>query len=473
MAALRSWLTIAGAVLVTTLSGISPANAQSDARSDATIADQLATVLPSVVNLAVTKYITTPAVPGNIASQPSVKQDKTEASGFIIDPSGLIVTNRHAVANAADVIAILNDGTRLRATLLAAADQSDIALLTVDAGRPLPALAFGDSDRLRPGDGVFAIGNPFGLGGTVTSGIVSALDRNTTESEAGSFIQIDAAINHGNSGGPVVDVNGAVIGIGTALFTTASESGSVGISYAIPSDFARFIVNQLRSDGHAVLGWIGAHVESVTGDIAAAVGRVTPGGSIVLSIDPGSPAALAGLSAGDVILKIGGEPVEEPRILNRIIAESRVGSTVGLTIWRGGALQMVPVVIGQAPPPQVGAQTVIPEGQAPGRVVRDDLGLIVGPVTDNIRHRLGLAATAIGVAVRTVVAHSAAADRGIQAGSLILNIDRLPVLQPPDVQRRIDAARRERRQFVLVLIEDAEGLRWVSLPLELRTEGRK
>ena len=185
--------------------------------------DLIARLLPEVVSLSVTTYTKTPAVATNMASQLSIKQEKTQASGFIIDPSGVIVTNRHAIADAADVIVVLNDTTRLRATLLAAAGHSDIALLKVDADRLLPAVTFGDSDKLRPGDPVFLIGNPFGLASTVTAGIVSALDRNTPESQSNSFIQIDAALNRGNSGGPVFNAAGEVIAIGTALYSAGTD----------------------------------------------------------------------------------------------------------------------------------------------------------------------------------------------------------------------------------------------------------
>lgn len=449
-----TWLLLAGGVLAA-----SPAMAQ----PGVSIADRMAAVLPEVVNLAVTKATVTPSVAGNMASQPSVKEQKTEASGFIIDPSGLIVTNRHAVTDATDVIVILNDGTRLRATVLATAEQADIALLKVDADLALPAVTFGDSDQLRPGDRVFAIGNPLGQGSSVTSGIVSALDRNTQESEASSFFQIDAAINHGNSGGPVVDTDGRVVGVSTAL--DSPSTGSVGIGYAIPSNFARFIADGLRREGRVSTGWIGAHVQSVTADIATAVGREAPGGSIVQSVDAGSPAARAGLDAGDVVLRLGGVAVEEPRVLSRMIAEARAGSTVELTVWRNGSMQEVPVVAAAAPPAAAGAKVTMPEPAPLTRVARDDLGLIVGPVTDRIRRKLGLAETQTGVAITTVVERSVAADHGIEPDSLILNVDRVPVSAPSEVRQHIDTARAERRRFLLVLIKDEEGLRWVSLPL--------
>ncbi len=304
----------------------------------------------------------------------------------------------------------------------------------------------------------------------MTAGIVSALDRNTPESQSNSFIQIDAALNRGNSGGPVFDAGGEVVAIGTALYSTGADTGSVGLGYAIPANDAQFIIRRLRAEGHVNPGWIGARVQSVTADTAAAVGLAapmgSPMGSIVLAVGDDTPAARAGLSVGDVILKVGDDVVEQPRILNREIAETRVGSTVGLTVWRDGASQVVMVTIGAAPPEPTATKITMPENRQPERVTRDDLGLVVGPVTDDIRRKLALTATPrIGVAVAAVTPHSVAADHGIAPGSLILNVDRLPVTSPPEVQQRIDAARSQRRPFVLMLIQDEGGLRWVSLPL--------
>lgn len=429
-------------------------------------ADLITGLLPEVVNLSLTKYEKAPAAPGNMTSQPSVTQERTQASGFIIDPSGIIVTNRHAVSDAGDIMVILDDGTHLRGTVLAAAPQSDIALLKVNADRPLQSVRFGDSDKLRPGDPVYVIGNPFGFGSTVTSGIVSALDRETPESGAGSFIQIDAALNRGNSGGPVFNPRGEVVAISTALYSPAPETGFVGIGYAIPVNDARFIIDQLRTGGRARLGWIGSHVQPVSADIAAAVSLGAPTGSIVLHVGDGTPAAHAGLTAGDIILKVGDSDAPKPLILNREIEQSPIGSTVALTIWRAGASQVLPVIISESPADTTGPKADAGTVRQEVRVARDDLGLIVGPVTEEISHTLGLAAVpGVGVAVSRVVANSVAADHGIAPGTLILNIDRQPVTSSADVQQRIDTARSNRRAFVLLLVQDRSGLHWVSLPL--------
>jgi serine protease Do len=462
MPALCSCLRLSPVVLVgIVLLGFSPVHCQTSAGGE-----MIGALLPEVVNLSVTRYQRTNADAGNIAGQPLITREKTQASGFIIDPSGIIVTNRHAVSGAADIIVTLDDGTRLSGTALAEAPQSDIALLKVDAARQLPSAGFGNSDELLPGDPVYVIGNPFGFGSTVTSGIVSALDRDTPESGAGSFIQIDAALNRGNSGGPVFDLHGKVVGISTALYSPAPETGFVGIGYAIPINDARFIIDQLRTKGQAKLGWIGIHVQPVSADIAAAVGLVTPTGSIVLDVGNGTPAAHAGLSPGDIILKVDNKDAPKPLVLNRDIDESRIGSAVNLLVWRGGATQVLPVTLAESPADTEGAKSSEAEVQQEQRIVHDDLGLVVGPVTEEIRHTLGLAGTPdIGVAIRRVVAHSVAADRALAPGSLILNIDRQQVTSSSDLQRGIEAARRDRRGFILLLLRDQSGLHWVSLPL--------
>ena len=401
-----------------------------------------------------------------MTSQPSIKRGETQASGFIIDPSGLIVTNRHAVADAADIMVMLDDGTKLAGRMLAAAPQSDIALLKVDADRPLPSVRFGDSNELRPGDTVYVVGNPFGFGSTVTSGIVSALDRDMPESGAGSFIQIDAALNHGSSGGPVLDLRGEVVAISTALYSPAPETGFVGIGYAIPVNDALFIINQLRTQGHVRLGWIGGHLQPVSADIAAAVGLATPTGSIVLDVGAGMPAAQAGLSAGDIILKIGNRTAPTPLIVNREIEQSPIGSTVALTIWRAGGLHVLPATVGESPADTDGPQTGAAAVQQQVRAVDDHLGLLVGPITEEISHRLGLTAVpSAGLPISRVMANSVAAEHGVVPGTLILNIDRQPVTSSADVTHLIDAARRSGRGFILLLVEDQSGLHWVALPL--------
>ncbi len=270
-----------------------------------------------------------------MAGQTKIAEHTIQGSGFFIDPSGILITNRHVIADAGEIFVVLHDTTRLKASVIATAAQSDIALLKVNVGRPVPTVTFGDSDGMRPGDPVFVIGNPFGLGSTVTSGIVSALDRNVTESESGSFFQIDAALNPGNSGGPVFDKAGTVVGVSTALVNPGNENSSVGLGLAIPGNDVQFIVHRLLDNGRVQLGWIGAHVQQVTTDIASAVRLPAVLGSIVTEVDDNSPAARAGLNDGDIILKVGEQDVIGPRSLNREIASATIGER-HQSSWSGG-----------------------------------------------------------------------------------------------------------------------------------------
>jgi serine protease Do len=430
-------------------------------------ADLIATLQPAVVNISIVRYVKKAgADEGNMADQATISERRVQSSGFFIDSSGIIVTNRHVIADASEIIVILHDTTRLKASVLATAAQSDIALLKVNANKAVPTVKFGDSNGLRPGDPVFVIGNPLGLGSTVTAGIVSALDRNTVESESGSFLQIDAALNLGNSGGPVFNTDGEVVGVSTALVTTGNEGGSVGLGLAIPGNDVRFVVDRLLNHGRLQLGWIGAHVQQVTVDIASAVGVSAAIGSIITGVDDDSPAVRAGLSDGDIILKVGGENVKGPQSLNRKIASSRIGSVTELVIWRDGIQRTVPVAIGESPTDSAMSKSAAPRSGEPTRISRRDLGLVLGPITDDLRAKFAMTPQQAGVVVEDVVANSVAADRGIIAGSLIVNVNRQPITSPADVQLRVDAARKESRSFVLMLVRSSEGLRWMALPLD-------
>jgi serine protease Do len=458
----EAWLLAATVAILIQLTLLLPALAQHREPSTADLIDALQ---PAVVNISVIRYDRTKAVEGNMAAQTKIAEHRIQGSGFFIDPSGILITNRHVIADAGEIFVILHDTTRLKASVIATAAQSDIALLKVNVGRAVPTVTFGDSDGMRPGDPVFVIGNPFGLGSTVTSGIVSALDRNVTESESGSFFQIDAALNPGNSGGPVFDKAGTVVGVSTALVNPGSENSSVGLGLAIPGNDVKFTVRRLLDNGRVQLGWIGAHVQQVTTDIASAVRLPAVLGSIVTEVDDNSPAARAGLNDGDIILKVGEQDVIGPRSLNREIASATIGSVTKLVIWRDGIQQTIPITIGESHADRTSSKSSASQAGEATRIVHHDLGLVVGPITEDIRAKLGLTPQQTGVMVQDVLANSAAADRGITAGSLIMNVNRQSVASPADVQQGIDAARKENRSFVLVLVRGTQSLRWVVLPL--------
>lgn len=432
-------------------------------------ADLIAALQPAVVNLSIVAYVRTKPFEGNISSQANIAERRLQSSGFFVDPSGILVTNSHVVVGANEIVVTLQDTTRLRAYVLATAAQSDIALLRINPSRPVPTVKFGDSDRLHPGDPVFVIGNPFGLVSTVTSGIVSALDRNTVESQFSSFFQIDAALNRGNSGGPVFNKDGELVGVATALFAPGNEGGSVGLGLAIPSNDVRFILQRLLDQGRVQLAWIGVHVQPVTSDIAAAVGLPSAVGSIVIGVESGSPAARAGLSDGDIIFKVGGDAVPNPRSLNRKLAGTAIGRVVALAIWREGNEQTVLATIEESQTDTEMSRSAVSLSAQAVHTPRGDLGLILGPITQDDRAKLGIPLQQTGAIVEDVVPNSEAADQGVSAGSLIVNVDRHPVSGPADVQRYIDMARKEYQKFVLVLTQDPQGRHWVALPLDFRS----
>ena len=462
----NAWFaTVAAAILVQLT--LFPARAELPAASTA---DLIATLQPAVVNISIVRYVRTEAPEGNMVGQATIAEHRIQGSGFFIDSGGIIVTNKHVITDAGDIIVILHDTTRLRAAVVATATQSDIALLKVNTGRAVPTVTFGDSDDMRPGDPVFVIGNPFGLGSTVTAGIVSALDRNVVESQSGSFFQIDAALNPGNSGGPVFDKNGKVVGVSTALVNPGNENSSVGLGLAIPGNDAQFIIRSLLDQGRVKLGWIGAHVQQVTTDIASAVGVPEGHGAIITEVEDNSPAANAGLTGGDIILKVGDEDVLAPRGLNREIARSTIGGVTKLVVWRDGTRQTIPIIVGKSQADKAKSEPTPSQAGDTARSVRPDLGLVLGPITENIRAKLGMAPQQTGVVVEDVLANSAAADRGIITGSLILNVDRQSVTSSADVRLSIDAAREKNRGFVLMLVKSTQALRWVAVPLDSRSQ---
>jgi serine protease Do len=428
-------------------------------------ADLVASLQPSVVNLSITKHTKT-GDGGNAAGQTSVTERKAFSSGFFIDPAGVIVTNRHVVADATEIIATLHDGTRLTARMLSSAARIDLALLKVNAGKPVPSLRFGDSDRLRAGDPVLVIGNPVGLGSTVTSGIVSALDRITPESEVGSFFQVDAPLNMGNSGGPVFNMDGEVIGVSTAFATAGNEGGSVGLGFAIPSNETQITIDRLKTDGRDSFGWIGVHVQPVTDDIAAAVHLPMGMTSIITRVDGDSPAARAGLDSGDIILKISDEDMLEPTRIARKIAGSAVGSIVRIAILRDGEHLTFPVTIAEFPGNAVKPGSAGAASPEEPPIAARDLGLELAALTKEARAKLGMADQDRGVLVEHVKANSAASDRGITAGSVIVKVGRISVTSPTEAQQRLQDGGTSDRAFILVLIRDEQGLRWTALPLK-------
>ena len=402
---------------------------------------------------------------GGQNGQPSPgRKMQSLGSGFVIDPSGLIVTNNHVIKGADSITVTLQDNTVLKARLLGHDDKTDLALLKVDAAHPLPAVAFGDSDKARVGDWVVAIGNPFGLSGTVTAGIVSSRGRSLDSGPYDDFIQTDAPINRGNSGGPLFDMDGGVIGINTAIYSPSG--GSIGIGFSIPSNEAKVVIDQLRQFGKARRGWIGVRIQDVTQDIADSLGLKTPKGALVAGLETGGPAAKSGLKTGDVIQQVGGHDVDG-RTLPRVVGETPVGQSVPLGIWRDGKAQTLQVTIRAFPEDTPKPATPIVPGKPSGPAPVDlaGLGMKLAGLDDALRQKYQLAGAQKGVVVTDVGQTGPAADRGIRPGDVIVEVQQSEVSQPADVQSRIDDARRQKRPSVVMLVQSGDGMRWVPLPI--------
>lgn len=380
-------------------------------------------------------------------------------SGFIIDPSGFVVTNNHVVENGTDIQVNLGDGTSLKATLVGRDPKTDIAVLKVETDKRLPAVEFGDSDRMRIGDWVVAVGNPFGLGGTVTAGIVSARGRDLHSGPYDDFLQIDASINRGNSGGPTFNTDGQVIGMNTAILSPSG--GSVGIGFAIPSNLLKSIVAQLREHGAVRRGWLGVEIQPVTPDIASALGIDAGSGALVANVTKDSPAGQAGVKPGDVITRFAGKPITMLRDLTTAVADAAIGSVQPLDVLRAGKRQTLQVTIRQLDEKQQqAAQPNTEQGANAG-----SLGLQLAPVNDQTRQQFNLPRDASGVVVTGVRRGSPAAERGLQPGDIILQIDQMPVEQPEQLAERVRQARDAKRKAIALLINREGSTRFLAVPL--------
>ena len=457
----------------------------------ASFADLAERLLPAVVNISTTQTLKNPErgmdmpqfPPGSPFEQlfkdfldrQGKNQDATPrkatalGSGFIIDPSGLVVTNNHVIADADEISVIMHDGTAYKAKVVGADAKADLALLKLqDAPAKLPYVSLGNSDDSRVGDWVIAIGNPYGLGGTVTAGIISARSRDINAGPYDDFIQTDASINRGNSGGPMFDMDGGVIGINTAIYSPSG--GSVGIGFAIPSNLARTVIEQLKDFGHARRGWLGVRIQSVSPELAEGLRLPTPKGALVANVTAGGPADAAGIKQGDVILEFNGHAIDEMRKLPRVVAETPIDEEVPIVVWRQGEKKTLSVKVGelQEETEQASAESTQPKTPtAPANSGKVDLlGLVVTELTAALRDQYKLEPDVAGVLVSSVDANGPAAEKGLQEGDVIIEVDQKAVKTPADVKKRVDDAKGNGYRVVTLLVYRGGDFQWVAVRID-------
>ncbi len=392
---------------------------------------------------------------------PPERRGTALGSGFIISADGYVVTNNHVIKDADEIEIELRSGEKLPATVVGTDPRTDLALLKVEAEGPLPFVNFGNSDDMRVGDWVLAIGNPLGQGFSVSAGIVSARGR-TLSGSYDDFIQTDAAINRGNSGGPLFNMQGEVVGVNTAILSPSG--GSIGIGFSMASNVVSGVVQQLEQYGETRRGWLGVRIQNVTPDIADAIGLDEVAGALVTDV-PSGPAADGGIEAGDVILSFDGQPVSDNRELVRLVALAPVGETVRVVIFRDGGTQTLLVTLGRLEEALMasaeGNQQIVPQ-EAPQFEIQ---GLLLGQLTDTYRERFMIEGEAEGVVVLEVAEGSQAAQKGLRPGDVIVEVSQNPVSRPKDVVDRIEAARDAGRRSILLLVRSGGSGRFVALAL--------
>jgi serine protease Do len=465
-----------------------PASAASAARGPDNIADVAEKVIEAVVNISTTQKVETrnspvPQLPNdpqldelfrdffNRRGEPQNRERgprrvSSLGSGFIIDASGIVVTNNHVISEADEINVILNDGSRLKAEIIGKDQKTDIALLRVKPDKPLKAVKFGDSDKLRLGEWVIAIGNPFSLGGTVTAGIVSARNRDINSGPYDNYIQTDAAINRGNSGGPLFNLEGEVVGVNTAIISPSG--GSIGIGFAVPSKTAVNVIDQLKEFGETRRGWLGVRIQQVTDEIAESLNIRPARGALVAGIDEKGPAKPAGIEPGDVIVKFDGKEIKEMRDLPRVVADTPVGKQTPVVVIRKGKELTKTVTLGRLEDGEKLAAANAKNDGAPERtVVKKTLGIELANLSDDLRRRYSIKDTVKGIVITGVDANSPAAEKRLSPGDVIVEIAQEAVASTDDFQARIDKLKKEGRKSALLLVAGADGeLRFVALSLQ-------
>ena len=403
--------------------------------------------------------------PGAGNSRPRERVESSLGSGVIISADGTVITNHHVIKGADAVRVALSDRREFDADIVLMDERTDLAVLKIREEGPFEHVSFASSDSLEVGDIVLAIGNPFGVGQTVTQGIVSALARTQVGvTDFQFFIQTDAAINRGNSGGPLFNMAGEVIGVNTAIISPSG--GSIGIGFSVPANIARNVVAQLQEFGQTRRGWLGVQIQQVTDELAESLGLSSASGALVASVVEDGPAASGAIEQGDVILRFDGRQVEEMRDLPRMVAETDVDKTVEVVVWRKGERETLSVQLGllEAEAPVVRASAAAPPGEPEAEA--EALGMTLVPMTPARRETYGIAADVEGVIVDEVDAAGAAAAKNIRPGDVVIEVGQEPVATPEEVVEKAEAAREAGRKSVLLLVSSAGQLRFIAVSLE-------
>src|ERR1700687_2778026 len=406
--------------------------------------------------------------PGGNSKGGDLQPRKTNSlgSGFIVDTSGIVVTNNHVIADADEINVIMNDGTKIKAELVGVDKKTDLAVLKFKPVKPLVAVKFGDSDKLRLGEWVIAIGNPFSLGGTVTAGIVSARNRDINSGPYDSYIQTDAAINRGNSGGPLFNLDGEVIGVNTLIISPSG--GSIGIGFAVPSKTVAGVVDQLRQFGELRRGWLGVRIQTVTDEIAESLNIKPARGALIAGVEDKGPAKPAGIEPGDVVIKFDGKDIKEPKDLSRVVADTAVGKEVDVVIIRKGAEETRKVTLGRLEDTDkaVPASAKTPE-PVEKPVTQKALGLDLATLSKDLRTRYKIKDSVKGVIITNVDGTSDAAEKRLSPGEVIVEVAQEAVSNAADVKKRVDQLKKDGKKSVLLLVSNADGeLRFVALSVQ-------
>ena len=394
------------------------------------------------------------------------RQATSLGSGFIIDKSGFVVTNNHVIAEADEIKVKLHDDSIYVAKLIGRDPKTDLALLKIEPKKDLPFVSWGNSKSARVGDWVLAIGNPFGLGGTVTAGIISARQRDIRQGPYDSFLQTDASINRGNSGGPMFNMRGKVIGVNTAIFSPTG--GSVGVGFSIPSSIAKSVVAQLKEFGRTKRGWLGVRIQEVTSEIADSLGLEKTTGALVAEVSVGGPAEKSNILAGDVILRFDGKTVQQMRDLPRIVAETRIGKPVKVDVWRKGKRQIINVLVGELEEekPVLSATSPAESSGKPKNSEIESIGLAVTEITKSMREQYNVPDDIRGVLVTGVVAGSGSAEKGLKPGDIIVEVNQEEVSLPGQITAKINQAIKNGRNSILLLVNRNGTLRFHAVRID-------